>query len=109
MWKRRTGRGRRASATRRVWPQALLWALLAVETLWLAAFMLSDGSPLPPLAERWLARPGTRPGGWTPAQERRLETRQDETTELQLRRLLATKGSQGPAESPAPAPSASGK
>ena len=103
MWKRRTGRGRRAPAARQVWPRVLLWALLAIETIWLGAFMLSNGSPLPPLAERWLARPGAGPSGRSPAQERRLEARQDEATELELRHLLATKGSQGPVESPPPA------
>lgn len=102
MWKRRPRRGRKASAQRRIWPQALLWALLAIETLWLAAFMLASGSPLPPVAERWLAGRAPGPNRWTPAQERRLETSEEQLTELQLQKLLAEKGSQGPATAPVP-------
>lgn len=102
MWQRGKGRSRRGASNRSVWPQALLWALLAIETAWLALFMLSAGSPLPPQADRWLARPGKPADAVSAAQQNRLATQEDQATELELKHLLAKKGSQGAAGPPPP-------
>ena len=100
MWKRRTRRGRHSSGGALRWPRVLFWALLVVETLWLAAFILSDRSLVPSLADRWLARPGTGAQRWNPAQERKLEAREEEAAELGVEKILAEKGSRGAAGPP---------
>ncbi len=78
---------RRRAKTKRALPigTIVLWTLLVVETVWLAAFMVASRSVVPPLGVGALSADASRPG-WTDEKQARLD-------ELQIQQLLAEGGS----------------
>lgn len=84
---------RKRRASRRQFPfQAMLWALLLIETLWLAAFVWSTGSFVPQgLSLGPLQTSASEQPGWNPEKQRTLE-------DLQIQKMLAVQGSRGNSE-----------
>lgn len=60
----------------------ILWCVVVLQAIWLAGFMWSTGSPLPPAWTRWASG-----------------VRQQRADENEIQDLLLKKGSQGPAVS----------
>ncbi len=57
----------------------LLWGLVLFQALWLAGFIWSAGTPVPPAWSRWVS-----------------EFRQQRSDESEIQDLLLERGSQGP-------------
>ncbi|HNY26412.1 MAG TPA: hypothetical protein PKH31_03420 [Candidatus Sumerlaeota bacterium] len=58
----------------------ILWSVVVAQAIWLAGFIWSTGSPLPPAWTRWVS-----------------QVRQQRTDESDIQDLLLKRGSQGPA------------
>jgi len=91
---RRTGKSRRRRDIRYV-VRLLFWAILIFETLWLAGFIVSTGSWLPPGLGGLGGRADQVRSLWTDRQEEKADQERIED-------LLGTLGSRGASDEPPP-------
>ena len=91
---RRKTRSRTTRKSRFPFGLLALWAVLVLETLWLAGFIWSTRSVVPEAFRHW--PPGGESRGWNRAKQENLEKHREEATQLELEKLLSEKGSRVP-------------
>lgn len=97
---RSTGRGKRTARSRRrrvirYLARLLFWAILILETLWLAGFIVSTGSWLPPGARGLTGHTDRVRSVWT-------DRREEKADQERIERLLESSGSRGASDEPPP-------